>query len=83
MTDHSNALIEGLYDGLAAHESQTKVAALFNEGLRDGIAEATRVPIMDKIASLVEDDAEIDATEEPTSGSVSEYVRMIISADAE
>lgn len=76
----SDAFYAGIYDGVAEGESQTKVASAFFEGLRDGVEDATREPILNKIASLVGDDEEV--VEEEGDLSLSDIIRQRISGDA-
>lgn len=73
----SDAFYAGVYDGVAEGESQTKVASAFFEGLRDGVEETTREPIIEKIASLVDDDVE-----EEGDLSLADIMRARISGDA-
>lgn len=76
----SDAFYAGIYDGVAEGESQTKVASAFFDGLRDGVEDATREPILNKIASLVGDDEEV--VEEEGDLSLSDIIRQRISGDA-
>ena len=76
----SDAFYAGIYDGVAEGESQVKVASAFFEGLRDGVEDATREPIIEKIASLVGDDEEV--VEEEADLSLSDIIRQRIAGDA-
>lgn len=70
MKNENDAFIAGLIDGCNAYTDFEKVAEVFMQGLIDGAAAANHVPIMDKIAQLLDGTESVESAEQasaPTS----------------
>jgi len=77
MKNENDAFIAGLVDGCAAYGDFEKVAEAFMLGLVDGAERAQHVPIMGKIAQLLDGSDAVETPETSPKASVVDRIRAL------